>query len=454
MRLVNSEDTITALATPAGVGAVSVIRLSGPKSFLIADKVFRGKQILADAKSHTLHYGKILNREGEIVDDVLVSVFRNPNSFTGEDSVEISSHGSPYITKRILELLIDNGARSAYAGEFTQRAFLNGRMDLAQAEAVADIINARTEASLRGARNQIDGLLSSKVTELKDALVNVSSLMELELDFAEEDIQFVNKDEALKRIDSIILELSNLLKTYSFGRIIRDGIHVAIVGKPNVGKSSLLNYLLKDSRAIVSEIPGTTRDVITEDFSYDGILFKLFDTAGIRESSDAIELEGISRSKNALKNADIALYLYDTFSEFEDDLYKEVLKTAGKDKVILAQNKIDISDADGKRSPDIKISAKKGLGILEMLDLMKSRAFASNSYTENSAIITNFRHYQALEGARQNLLNAKNSIIGNLSGEFAAVDLRNAINSLSEIIGVVTSDDILNNIFSKFCIGK
>ncbi|HEX2983944.1 MAG TPA: tRNA uridine-5-carboxymethylaminomethyl(34) synthesis GTPase MnmE [Ignavibacteriales bacterium] len=454
MRLINSEDTIAALATPAGVGAVSVIRLSGPKSFLIADKVFRGKQILADAKSHTLHYGKILNREGEIVDDVLVSVFRNPNSFTGEDSVEISSHGSPYITKRILELLIDNGARSAYAGEFTQRAFLNGRMDLAQAEAVADIINARTEASLRGARNQIDGLLSSKVTELKDALVNVSSLMELELDFAEEDLQFVNKDEALKRIDSIILELSNLLKTYSFGRIIRDGIHVAIVGKPNVGKSSLLNYLLKDSRAIVSEIPGTTRDVITEDFSYDGILFKLFDTAGIRESSDAIELEGISRSKNALKNADIALYLYDTFSEFEEDLYKEVLKTAGKDKVILAQNKIDISEGDGKRSPDIKISAKKGLGILEMLDLMKSRAFASNSYTENSAIITNFRHYQALEGARQNLLNAKNSIIGNLSGEFAAVDLRNAINSLSEIIGVVTSDDILNNIFSKFCIGK
>jgi tRNA modification GTPase len=454
MRLTNSEDTIAALATPAGVGAVSVIRLSGPKSFLIADKVFRGKQILADAKSHTLHYGKILSREGEIVDDVLVSVFRNPNSFTGEDSVEISSHGSPYITKRILELLIDNGARSAYAGEFTQRAFLNGRMDLAQAEAVADIINARTEASLRGARNQIDGLLSSKVTELKDALVNVSSLMELELDFAEEDIQFVNKDEALKRIDSIILELSNLLKTYSFGRIIRDGIHVAIVGKPNVGKSSLLNYLLKDSRAIVSEIPGTTRDVITEDFSYDGILFKLFDTAGIRESSDAIELEGISRSKNALKNADIALYLYDTFSEFEEDLYKEVLKTAGKDKVILAQNKIDISEADGKRSPDIKISAKKGLGILEMLDLMKSRAFASNSYTENTAIITNFRHYQALEGARQNLLNAKNSIIGNLSGEFAAVDLRNAINSLSEIIGVVTSEDILNNIFSKFCIGK
>lgn len=454
MRLINSDDTIAALATPAGVGAISVIRVSGSKSLQIADKIFRGRQSLTEAKSHTLHYGKITARGGEIIDDVLVSVFINPNSFTGEDSVEISSHGSPYIAKRILEVLIDNGARSAYPGEFTQRAFLNGRMDLAQAEAVADIINARTEASLRGARNQIDGLLSSKITGLKDALVNVSSLMELELDFAEEDIQFVNTEEALKRVDSIILELSNLINTYSFGRIIRDGIHVAIVGKPNVGKSSLLNYLLKDSRAIVSEIPGTTRDVITEDFTYDGILFKLFDTAGIRESSDLIELEGISRSKNALKNADIALFLYDTFSEFDEKLYREALKIAGKNKVILAQNKIDISEEDTERSPDIKISAKKGIGILEMLDLMKNRSFASKNYTESSAIITNYRHYKALEEARQNLLNAKKSLLGNLSGEFTAVDLRNAINSLGEIIGLVTTDDILNNIFSKFCIGK
>ncbi len=454
MKFANTEDTIAALATPAGAGAISVIRISGTKCFEVAGKVFKGKVNLADAKSHTIHYGTLMGSDGEIVDDVLVSVFRAPHSYTGEDSVEISSHGSPYIVKRILELLIDTGARSAQPGEFTQRAFLNGRIDLAQAEAVADIINARTEASLRGARNQIDGLLSDKVNSLKEALVNVSSLMELELDFAEEDIQFVNHEEAVKRVESIISEISDLLRTYSFGKILRDGIHVAIIGRPNVGKSSLLNYLIKDSRAIVSEIPGTTRDVITEDFSYGGILFKLFDTAGIRESADAIEQEGIARSRAALKSADIAVFLFDSFSGFDDELYKEAVNILGRSKILLAQNKIDISEEDREHKPDIMISAKKGDGILEMLDILKERSYASNSYTESTAVITNMRHYKALEEARGYLQNAKGSLKDKMSGEFVSTDLRNAINSLGEIIGLVTSDDILNNIFSKFCIGK
>ncbi len=336
----HAEDTITAIATPQGIGAISIIRISGEKSIAATDNIFRGKLKLCEAKTHTLHYGNIYDNE-EIVDDVLISIFKSPNSYTGEDSIEISAHGNPLIANKIIELLLKNDVRLAEPGEFTKRAFLNNRLDLSQAEAVADVISANTEASMRGARNQLNGLLSAKVDELKTKLINASSFVELELDFAEEDIEFIGKKDLIKRIDSILTEIDSLLATYSFGRIIRDGVNVALVGIPNVGKSSLLNYLLKEARAIVSEIPGTTRDIIREDVNIEGVLFKLFDTAGMRFSNDRIELEGINRSREAVKNADVVLFLNDVDQEFDSTLYEEILTLNNQRNVLKVLNKID-----------------------------------------------------------------------------------------------------------------
>ncbi len=448
------EDTIVALATPAGVGAISVIRVSGPQSFSAVDNIFNGKTKIDDAASHTLHYGDIKNQDDEHIDDVLVSVFKAPNSYTGEDSVEISTHGNPLITQKVIELLIANSdVRLAEPGEFTRRAFLNNRIDLAKAEAVADVINSRTEASLRGARNQLDGMLSQKVKELRAQLLNSSSFVELELDFAEEDIEFVNQNELLKRIDSIIIEIDTLLESYDFGRVIRDGVNVAIVGRPNVGKSSLLNYILKESRAIVSEIPGTTRDVIREEVSIEGILFRLFDTAGIRISEDTIEKEGILRSQETVRTADVVIFLEDVEQSESRDLYLDLLNFTSPNKIIKVLNKIDLFKESPKPT-DVKISAKTGEGIENLLIKLKEIAIGSESYTEKTAIITNLRHHNCLKKSRENLINARESILKKMSGEFISVDLRNAEMNLAEIIGEMTSEDILNNIFMKFCIGK
>jgi tRNA modification GTPase len=448
------EDTIVALATPAGVGAISVIRMSGPKSFSAIDRIFNGKIQIEMAASHTLHYGNIVNQDGEHVDDVLVSVFRAPNSYSGEDSIEISTHGNPLITQKIIELLIENpDLRLAEPGEFTKRAFLNNRIDLAKAEAVADIISSRTEASFRGARNQLDGLLSQKVNDLRAQLLNSSSFVELELDFAEEDIEFVNQDELLKRIDSIIIEIDTLLESYEFGRVIRDGVNVAIVGQPNVGKSSLLNYILKESRSIVSEIPGTTRDVIREEVSIEGILFRLFDTAGIRASDDSIEKEGILRSQETIRNADVIIFLEDVQQGESKNLFVDLLNLTSSDKIIKVLNKIDLNE-NFKKEYDVKISAKTGEGIEQLLKSLKEKIVSNENYTEKTAIVTNLRHHNCLKKSRENLINARESVIKKMSGEFIAVDLRNAEMNLAEIIGAVTTDDILNNIFMKFCIGK
>lgn len=448
------EDTIVALATPAGVGAISVIRVSGPQSFWAVDNIFNGKTKIDDAASHTLHYGDIKNQDDEHIDDVLVSVFRAPNSYTGEDSVEISTHGNPLITQRIIDLLIStSNIRLAEPGEFTKRAFLNNRLDLAEAEAVADVINSRTEASLRGARNQLDGMLSQKVKELRAQLLNSSSFVELELDFAEEDIEFVNQNELLKRIDSIIIEIDTLLESYDFGRVIRDGVNVAIVGRPNVGKSSLLNYILKESRAIVSEIPGTTRDVIREEVSIEGILFRLFDTAGIRISEDTIEKEGILRSQETVRTADVIIFLEDVEQSESRDLYLDLLNFTSPNKIIKVLNKIDLFKESPKPT-DVKISAKTGEGIENLFIKLKEIAIGSESYTEKTAIVTNLRHHNCLKKSRENLINARESILKKMSGEFISVDLRNAEMNLAEITGEMTSEDILNNIFMKFCIGK
>ncbi len=446
-------DTIVAIATPAGVGAISVIRVSGPNSFTTVDKLFRGKVKLVDSKTHTIHYGKIYDTNNDLIDDVLVSVFRNPNSYTGEDSAEISTHGSSLITEKIVFALVESNVRLAEPGEFTKRAFLNGKLDLAQAEAVADLINSRTEAALRGARNQLDGLLSQKVDLLREVLINTSSLIELELDFAEEDVEFMSIKEILNNISQIEKEIDLLLKTYSFGRVINDGVNVALVGRTNVGKSSLLNYLLKEARAIVSEIPGTTRDIIRENLSIDGILFKLFDTAGIRVTEDVIEKEGVIRSHEAVKNADIVLFMNDVVSGFSNELYSQLLEITSDERIIKVMNKIDLNRKEAFIA-DVKISAITGEGMEELFSKLKEKAIGTNSYTEKTAIVSNLRHFNALSRTKENLLNARRSIDDKLTGEFIAVDLRNAEIALSEIIGKVTTDDILNNIFVKFCIGK
>lgn len=449
----SAEDTIIALATAPGVGAISVIRLSGSQSFSLTDRFFRGKETISRAKSHTIHYGRLVGEDSETIDDILVSVFRNPNSYTGEDTVEISSHGNPLICTKIISLFLSAGARLADPGEFTRRAFLNNRLDLTQAEAVAEIINSRTDASLRGARNQLDGLLSAKVKELRDGLINTSSLVELELDFAEEDLEFLERPEMIDRITSIKNEIDDLTSTYSFGRVIRDGVNLALVGQPNVGKSSLLNYLLKESRAIVSSIPGTTRDIIREELTIDGILFRVFDTAGIRETLDEIEFEGVQRSRNAVQQADLVILLSDPDQPVPREIYTELFTLTTPDKVLKVLNKTDI-DPDLDSEVDCRISALTGYGIQTLLDLIRVRALGSTSYTEHSAIVSNVRHYESLKRASQNLGSALGSIRAKMSGEFIALDLRNAASALSEIIGIVTSDDILNNIFAKFCIGK
>jgi tRNA modification GTPase len=448
-----NEDTIVAQATPPGIGAISVIRMSGPDSFITTDKIFSGKTKIRQAKSHTIHYGKILT-DDEIIDDVLVSVYRAPNSYTGEDSVEISTHGSTFVVQKIISVLtLNENIRVAEPGEFTKRAFLNNRLDLAQAEAVADLINARTLTSLRGARNQLDGMLSSKVDEVRSKLINISSSIELELDFAEEEVEFIKRNNLLMKIQSIISDINNLLSSYSFGRIIRDGINLVIVGEPNVGKSSILNYLLKESRAIVSSTPGTTRDTIREEISIDGLLFKIHDTAGFRVSGEEIELEGIERSRLAVKNADLILFIGDIEVGFSSAVEAELINLNPKAKIIKVLNKRDL---DEKKSyfENYRVSAKTSEGMMDFVNGLNLKALGENAYSEQNAVVSNIRHFNCLERAKAHLTHTIETVEQGISGEFIAADLRTAEAALGEIIGIVTPDDILNNIFSKFCIGK
>jgi tRNA modification GTPase len=446
------EDTIVAIATPSGVGAISIIRISGKESISITNSIFKGKTSLNESVTHTIHYGNILSKTGDIIDNVLVSIFRAPNSYTGEDCVEISCHGGQLISKKIMERLLELNTRIAHPGEFTKRSYLNGKMDLIQAESVIDIIHSRNDASLKGARKQMNGFLSKRVEELKNSLLDISTMLELELDFTEEDIELVSKDELISKINKLIAEINLLLKSYSYGKIIKEGINIAIVGEPNVGKSSLLNYLLKESRAIVSDIPGTTRDIIHEDITIDGYLFKLHDTAGIRHTNDFVEIEGVQRTKKIIMQSDLIILMIDATapnSSIIDDLY---LMTE-RERIVTVLNKIDLNN-DYFFAHDARISCVTGEGINELLALLKNKCIVNNSYTEDSAILTNSRHYTALEKAKSSLLESLNSLNENLSEEFVSVYLRNAMNCLNEIIGLVTNDEILNNIFSKFCIGK
>jgi tRNA modification GTPase len=451
--MMKNNDTICAAITAYGIGAISIVRVSGPKALEIGDKIFIGKHKLSNSPTHRIYYGRLINN----IDDVLVSVFREPHSYTGEDSIEISHHGNFLITKKILQLLLENGARLAEPGEFTKRAFLNGKIDLLQAEAVSEIIQSRSDIAVQSARKQLDGFLSDKIREIKDYLIEVIGLLELELDFVEDDIEFVDKRTLIDKIENINNLIDKLLSTFNKGKLIYEGVNVLIIGRPNVGKSSLLNKILNDERAIVSDIPGTTRDVIKEEIFIDGTLFRFFDTAGLRDSRDIIEEEGIKRAKNLVDKADILIHLVelDTLSDNLIDFgidasNKTVVKVLNKVDLIPLNQKVDLE----KNAGLILLSARTGEGIDKLFEVFKSYIINNQIYSEDVAVISNIRHYNSLKSAKDALINAKQSLIENQSNEFVAIDLRKAANSLKELTGEITSEEILNSIFSKFCIGK
>ena len=452
------DDTIVALATPQGIGAIGIVRLSGKDAFTIADRLFPSKN-LAKQPSHSLHVG-LLTDGHTTLDEVVVSLYRAPRSYTGEDVIEISGHGSPYVLQQIIEACIRKGARPAKPGEFTQRAFLNGKMDLTQAEAVADLIASNTSASHRTAVHNIRGGFSQQLKELRERLIRFSALIELELDFSQEDVEFADRKQLDKLIEEVDRVTLSLISSFTLGNVIRNGISVAIIGKPNAGKSTLLNALLNEDRAIVSEIPGTTRDTIEELINIDGILFRLIDTAGIRQHThDVIERVGVSRTLSKMKEADLIIYLFDVHeTQSEVDGLKSELETA-RAKFILVGNKIDeLGESTVKEKFQdlgnvVLISAKNSLH----LDTLKQRminAVLEGQVQIEDTVITNARHFHALQQLHSALIDVQKGLADKLPGDLLALDIRRSLHYLGEITGEITNEDQLDYIFSKFCIGK
>ena len=443
--------TIAAISTPFGSGGIAVIRISGEQAICIADKVFVGKTDLQSAQGNSVHYGEIHHptRHKDVLDEVLVSIFRAPHSFTGEDMVEISCHGSTYIQQTLLQWLVDAGCTLAQAGEFTQRAFLNGKMDLAEAEAVADLIAARSKAEKDLAFSQLRGGISSELTTLREQLLHFTSLIELELDFADhEDLQFADRTQLHQLADTIEHRLQQLTDSFQTGNAIRNGIPVAIVGATNAGKSTLLNALVGEERAIVSDIHGTTRDTIEDTISISGHLFRLIDTAGIRNTTDTIEQMGISRSKQAVEKAAIVLHVIDGTQDNE-----ETMTIDGKPSITI-YNKADkmTSIQRQRHQADLCISAKQG----ETAEIQKRLTEIAQQLTGaalDGICISNARHYEALRRALEAIRRVQKGL-NNVSGEFLSMDLQDCLNALGEVTGQITSQEVLNNIFSKFCIGK
>ncbi|MDQ6755325.1 MAG: tRNA uridine-5-carboxymethylaminomethyl(34) synthesis GTPase MnmE [Bacteroidota bacterium] len=452
------DDTIVALATPPGISAIGVIRVSGNRSIEIINDLFPSKN-LAQQLSHTLHVG-ILKEGHTILDEVVISIYKNPTSFTGEDVVEISCHGSAFVQEQILQAIICKGTRFAKAGEFTQRAFLNGKLDLTQAEAVADLIASNTESSKKAALNNMRGGFSNVLKILRDELIQFSSLIELELDFSEEDVEFADRSKFIRLIEEISASTKKLLNSFKLGNVVKNGVSVAIVGKPNAGKSTLLNKLLNDDRAIVSEIAGTTRDTIEELININGILFRLIDTAGIREhSADVIENMGVIKSLEKIKEADVVLYLFDVSSTNNDEL-KIISKNLSDEnkKFILVANKSDIFLGDKHRNFNnafdiLFISAKQKTGMEELKNKLFSSVIEDRSLTETT-IVTNSRHYEALQKIEGSLNDIMNGLETKISGDLLALDVRQCLYYLGDITGEITNEDRLDYIFSKFCIGK
>ncbi|PCI93933.1 MAG: tRNA uridine-5-carboxymethylaminomethyl(34) synthesis GTPase MnmE [Flavobacteriales bacterium] len=457
-----SSSTICALATAPGIGAIAIIRLSGEEAITICNKVFKGKD-LTQVDSHTLHFGTIKDGN-KIIDEVLVSVFKGKKSFTGENSVEISTHGSPYIQQQVIQLLINNGAQSAGPGEFTLRAFLNGKLDLSQAEAVADVIAANSETSHELAMKQMRGGFSNEIQKLREQLIHFASLIELELDFGEEDVEFADRDDLKELVTKLNSALTKLINSFDYGNVIKSGVPVAIIGEPNVGKSTLLNALLNEERAIVSEIAGTTRDVIEDEINLKGISFRFIDTAGIRDTSDEIESLGIEKTFEKLDQASIVLLLVDASKISRENLLADIQKIEnrieGKNKrLIVIANKVDnAQDKEGLEKTFIGIenvifvSAKLKDNVNSIEEILYD--FVQSGALNNDVVVTNARHYEALSKSNESLLKVLEGLDNNITGDFLAMDIRQALHHLGEITGDITTDDLLDNIFSKFCIGK
>ncbi len=465
LKNLNKGDTICALSTPPGIGAIAVIRVSGNKTFEICDKIFfpKNKNVkLISAEAYKIYFG-LLKDEDKILDEVLLSVFRNPNSYTGEDSVEISCHGSEFIQQKIIELLLKNKIRLADPGEFTLRAFLNGKFDLSQAEAVADLIASHSKTSHELALNQMRGGFSNKIKELRKQLINFSSLIELELDFSEEDLEFADREKLSELLLEIKTEVGYLIDSFSTGNVLKKGIPVAIIGKTNVGKSTLLNAILNEEKAIVSSIPGTTRDFIEDTILINGILFRFIDTAGLRQAQDKIETLGIERTHQKIKQAKIILYVCDisksnseSISNIVDD-FQEYIKDTSR-RFILIGNKIDklVKMPKGFKTlfdlETIFISAKRKENIHAISEsLIRS---INTEIMKGNTIISNTRHFEMLTKVNEAIVNIENGLLNDVPTDLLTIDIRDALHYLGEITGEITTNEILGNIFGKFCIGK
>ena len=461
-----NKDNICALATSSGIGAIAIIRVSGPDAISICNTLFKsvkaGKSLL-EQKSHSIHLGTIEN-QGQLIDEVLVSLFKGPNSYTGENVVEISCHGSTFIQQQILQTLIKKGCRTAEPGEFTFRAFMNGKMDLSQAEAVADLISSESKISHEVAINQIRGGFSKKINKLKNDLVDFASLLTLELDFSGEDVEFADRKKFTSLLIKLESELTKIQNSYKYGSVFKDGIPVAIMGKPNSGKSSLLNSLMNEEKSIVSEIQGTTRDIIEDYLIIEGTKFRLIDTAGLRKTKDEIEAIGVDKALKAANKSKIVLFLYDS-TDNDINGIKEQLSSLKSDsaEIIVFQNKIDLYQGDDSVKNMIKQNFPKLQDPLplctfksESVEFLKKELLnkVNLSINQSDTIITNIRHYNAVNNALKEIIKVKKDMQENVPSDLISVDLNSAIKHIGEITGDINSDDILKNIFSNFCIGK
>jgi len=449
-------DTIVALATPPGVGAIGVIRVSGPKTIQIVNEVFRGKN-LEEVNSHTIHLGTIRDGE-EIIDEVLVSIFKAPNSYTKEDVIEISCHGSHFIIQQLIKLLLKHGARLAKPGEFTQRAFVNGRFDLAQAEAVADLIASENESMHSAAIKQMRGGFSIEIKKLREELIHFASMIELELDFSEEDVEFASREDLKKLVYSLKGLITRLTESFTLGNAIKNGIPTVIAGKPNAGKSTLLNALLNEEKAIVSDIPGTTRDVIEDVINVDSIAFRFTDTAGIRTTDDKVEAIGVERTYAKMKDAAVIIYLIDMIHDSVYDLETQInyLKEL-EVPYLLIGNKLDKAHPELQKALEqekaLFISASQKHNLENLKEALKELV-SLDAFKSGNTIVTNLRHYEGLMSTNQALDQVLEGIDNEVTNDFVAMDIRNALHHLGELTGEITTEDLLDNIFSKFCIGK
>ncbi|MBL7766993.1 MAG: tRNA uridine-5-carboxymethylaminomethyl(34) synthesis GTPase MnmE [Chitinophagaceae bacterium] len=450
------ETTIIAPATSEGESAIAVVRLSGADSIRIVNELFRGKD-LSKVDSHTLHFGR-LQQQDMLIDEVLVSIFLNPHSYTGEDAVEISCHGSSYIVQQIIQACISLGAQAASPGEFTRRAFLNGKLDLSQAEAVADVIHAQSEAAHRTALHQLRGGFSKEINAFRERLIHFAALIELELDFSEEDVAFADRKEFVNLLEELKEKIHSLLDSFKLGQVIRNGVPVVIAGKPNAGKSTLFNALLKEERAIVSDIAGTTRDTLDEVLHIGGIQFRFTDTAGLRDARDTIEKIGIDRTLQKIQQSALLLYVYDAHAENASEVEKSLshLQTDHTHLMILANHCDRLLEFERKKIPEhhIQLSAKTGEGIAALKDRIV-KVYSVDARTQSQTIVTNARHVDALGRVLQSLNEVVHGLADNRPGDLLSIDIRMALSALGEITGAVEVDkDILGTIFGKFCIGK